>query len=309
MRAPTLNYSTTYYWHVRYQDNTEAWSLWSAETSFTAASTTPEAGFSADITVVVVGQSVQFTNLSTGGIPPLTYAWDFDGDGIIDSTDLNPTHSYAATGSYAVSLKISDSGGNSDTERKAGFIAVGNAVAPQNIPFQGGTAQTGDGNIVAVFPAGAATGEVTTTIEQISPSSAEKAPEGFKLGTSCFTIEAVDGTGKAIVMFSRQVTVTVKYSDEDVAAAGGKPKNLVLAYYNNATGEWNVLETSLNTIDKTLTVTTTHLSTWAILAKTSPGRLASWLWIVIGIVAALGVGVVVVKSIAVGPLGQAPQSA
>jgi hypothetical protein len=29
-----LGYSTTYYWHVRYQDNHGAWSSWSAETSF-----------------------------------------------------------------------------------------------------------------------------------------------------------------------------------------------------------------------------------------------------------------------------------
>jgi cyclophilin family peptidyl-prolyl cis-trans isomerase/Leucine-rich repeat (LRR) protein len=30
-----LTYSTTYYWHVRYQDNHSAWSSWSSETSFT----------------------------------------------------------------------------------------------------------------------------------------------------------------------------------------------------------------------------------------------------------------------------------
>jgi len=34
MEAPALSYSTTYYWHVRYQDNHGAWSSWSAETSF-----------------------------------------------------------------------------------------------------------------------------------------------------------------------------------------------------------------------------------------------------------------------------------
>jgi hypothetical protein len=32
-----LSYSTTYYWHVRYQDNHDAWSSWSVETSFTTA--------------------------------------------------------------------------------------------------------------------------------------------------------------------------------------------------------------------------------------------------------------------------------
>ena len=37
---------------------------------------------------------------------PLTYAWDF-GDGTT-STAANPTHTYAAAGSYTVRLTVSD---------------------------------------------------------------------------------------------------------------------------------------------------------------------------------------------------------
>jgi len=33
--VPALSYSTTYYWHVRHQDDNGAWSQWSEETSFT----------------------------------------------------------------------------------------------------------------------------------------------------------------------------------------------------------------------------------------------------------------------------------
>jgi hypothetical protein len=40
MKAPALNYSTTYYWHVRHQDNHGAWSDYSAETSFTTRDAT-----------------------------------------------------------------------------------------------------------------------------------------------------------------------------------------------------------------------------------------------------------------------------
>jgi PKD repeat protein len=39
--VPSLNYSTTYYWRVRYQDNHVAWSSWSAETSFTTTIAPP----------------------------------------------------------------------------------------------------------------------------------------------------------------------------------------------------------------------------------------------------------------------------
>ena len=38
------NYAT-YYWHVRYQDNHDAWSDWSAETSFTVSSLTGLTGW------------------------------------------------------------------------------------------------------------------------------------------------------------------------------------------------------------------------------------------------------------------------
>ena len=267
----------------------------------------PQADFSASTTGALLGRAITFTNLSTGGVPPLTYAWDFDGDGTIDSTDPNPTHSYAATGTYAVSLKMTDAEGNSATERRTGYISVGNAIAPHSIPPQGGIIQTADGQISVTFPEGAIAGEATLTIDILSPSTVAKVPGGFQMGGSCFTLGVVDAEGKEISMFSRQVTVTVRYSDEDVAAAGGNPENLVLAYYSEATGKWNVLETSLNTIDKTLIVTTTHLSgTWAILAKTSSDGLASWWWIVIGVAATLILGTGIWMFISVRESNQRP---
>jgi len=43
------------------------------------------------------------------------YAWDFDGDGTIDSTDPVAEHRFAAPGTYPVSLTVTDDGGNADT--------------------------------------------------------------------------------------------------------------------------------------------------------------------------------------------------
>ena len=45
--------------------------------------------------------------------PVASYLWDF-GDGA-SSTQANPNHTYAAAGSYPVSLKVTDAGGVSDT--------------------------------------------------------------------------------------------------------------------------------------------------------------------------------------------------
>ena len=391
-----LSYSTTYYWRVKHQDSQLVWSAWSSETSFTTRPPGPGADFSADVTVVTVGQAarftdtstgaiiswtwdfgdgttpltwnyrpndrkvshtyavagiytvalkitdsegksytetktayihvyelphadfsagatgvllgeaVAFTNLSTDGIPPLTYAWDFDGDGTVDSTDLNPTHSYAATGTYTVSLKVTDARGNSTTEKRNGYISVGNAIAPHNIPPQGGIIQTADGQIAITFPADAVDGEAVASIEKVSPPDAAKAPGGFRMGNTCFTLGVVDAEGKEIIMFSQWVTVTVKYSDEDVAAAGGTLENLVLAYYNEATGKWMIVETTLNSTDRSLSATTTHFSTWAILVKTSSRGTALWIQIVIGIAAVLGVAIVIWKLISVKQPDQVP---
>src|SRR4051812_11227869 len=56
------------------------------------------------------GRTVAFTNLSTNGA---TYEWDF-GDGTT-STEVSPTHVYAATGTYVVTLTTSSGDGRTDT--------------------------------------------------------------------------------------------------------------------------------------------------------------------------------------------------
>ena len=45
----------------------------------------------------------------------VSFAWDFDGDGAIDSTDGLAEYAFTAPGVYSVSLTVRDDGGNSDT--------------------------------------------------------------------------------------------------------------------------------------------------------------------------------------------------
>lgn len=51
------------------------------------------------------------------------WAWDFDNDGEIDSSEQNPWYSYDEVGTYSVSLTVSDSI-NIDTEIKYDYIEV-----------------------------------------------------------------------------------------------------------------------------------------------------------------------------------------
>ncbi len=62
---------------------------------------------------------VQFTDKSTGDFD--SWAWDFENDGVVDSTEQDPTHTYNDPGLYSVALTVSGPGG-SDTEVKDGYI-------------------------------------------------------------------------------------------------------------------------------------------------------------------------------------------
>ncbi|WP_410509303.1 lectin like domain-containing protein [Methanosarcina hadiensis] len=88
--------------------------------AFTTVNELPEAGFSSDITSWVSPLTVQFTDLSTGAF---SWEWDFNGDGIIDSTNRNPVYTYTSYGDYNVSLNVSNRIG-SDSEVKSHYITV-----------------------------------------------------------------------------------------------------------------------------------------------------------------------------------------
>ena len=79
----------------------------------------PKAGFKVE---VVDGLSVQFTDASTAGseqAPLMKFEWDFDGDGVIDSTEKSPRYAYETYGAYNVVLTVTDSLGRSAESKKS----------------------------------------------------------------------------------------------------------------------------------------------------------------------------------------------
>jgi len=87
--------------------------------------------FSADKRSVSKGQRVEFESRVSGGFPPYSYEWDF-GDGE-SSTSVYPTHTYENTGSYTVSLKITDDRGNTGNKTRDGYILVRPGWSPGSI--------------------------------------------------------------------------------------------------------------------------------------------------------------------------------
>jgi PKD repeat protein len=99
--------------------------------------------FRADKTEVEAGQAVTFTNETTGGNPPyLAAAWDFDGDGVVDSRAAaqrgqTVTCVYDQPGLYSITLTITGvTGTYSETRRD--YIAVNprDNLAPPTIIWQ-----------------------------------------------------------------------------------------------------------------------------------------------------------------------------
>ncbi|MBK9525947.1 MAG: PKD domain-containing protein [Bacteroidetes bacterium] len=78
------------------------------------------ANFTADITQDCPPAIVQFTSTSSGN--PTTYAWDF-GDGTGGSILQNPSHTFAVSGLYTVTLTASNAS-FSDSEIKVDYIRV-----------------------------------------------------------------------------------------------------------------------------------------------------------------------------------------
>ena len=91
----------------------------------------PVADFTADQTSGTAPLSVQFTDASTGQVAD--YAWDFNNDGTIDSTEKNPTYTYADAGTFTVKLTVTGASG-SDDETKTNYITATPGPTPTPIP-------------------------------------------------------------------------------------------------------------------------------------------------------------------------------
>src|SRR5690625_288153 len=90
-----------------------------------------EPDFTASPLEICVGESVQFSDLSTSALPISSWTWDF-GDGSTSSSQ-NSSHSYTSPGTFTIILTAVNANG-AVSEVKTGFIKVNPLPSPAFTP-------------------------------------------------------------------------------------------------------------------------------------------------------------------------------
>jgi PKD repeat protein len=83
--------------------------------------TPPVAGFAASPLTGTAPLTVSFTDQSSGA--PASWSWDFENDGVVDSTAQNPQFTYTTPGTYTVKLTVTN-GQGADDEVQVDLITV-----------------------------------------------------------------------------------------------------------------------------------------------------------------------------------------
>jgi hypothetical protein len=116
---------------------------------------------------------------------------------------------------------------------------------------------TPGGEITVRFPQGAFLAGGTVSVvpyrDDLPPL-----PAGVKAVSTVFSVDGVMG------LLAKDATVSVRYSDADLKAAGNSAQKLALARYDRSDSAWTVLPTTVDYGARTLTATTNRFSTWAV---------------------------------------------
>ena len=132
----------------------------------------PVVVLSADPTSGSLPLNVDFTSAGTFDPDgdPLTYEWDFDGDGIFDSNLENPSYSFTIGGQYNVQLRVSDNNGGVSTGNVT--IHAGNNATTFNFvsPPDGGLVDWNDDISLEVTASDLEDGAINCTDLSVVPS-------------------------------------------------------------------------------------------------------------------------------------------
>lgn len=172
--------------HVEFDENT------------TPTNEVPSVSFTSSVSNL----TVNFTDTSTDSDGTIElWDWDF-GDSSNNSSVENPTHTYSTSGSYTVSLTVTDDKGATNTTTSLVSVSEPDTQAPTiTAPSDISVEATGSTTVVSL-----GTAEVNDNIDP-NPTVSNNAPSSFGLGLTTVTWTATDLAGNSSTD-TQSVTVT-----------------------------------------------------------------------------------------------------
>ncbi|AKB36450.1 hypothetical protein MSSAC_1860 [Methanosarcina siciliae C2J] len=204
-------------------------------------SVTPTANFTVSVTNGPAPLVVKFTDLSKNAI---LWNWDFDNDGVADSTEQNPIYAYRTQGNYTVNLTASN---GLNTNSKFVNITVGKRVS-STWPFVYIT--SGAFSVIDTT-----TGTVVTSVK-VGSVKMGRGPKGVAVvpnGKTAYVANSGSNNVSVIDTSTNTVTDTVKvgYNPSEVAVSPDGKKVYVV---NEDSNNVSVIDTDTNTVTVTVPV-------------------------------------------------------
>jgi hypothetical protein len=182
---------------------------------------------------------------------------------------VSPVINNLPIGTYTADSKVLLENGQVLDEKTTTFSVKTNYVPPSketNITVSPGSAATltsSDGRYSVLFPQGAVLSNVIVTLKSYPTDKLSPAPSGAKLGATSFEVAGLSG------LLSKDATVTVTYSADDLTAAGGDASQLKLSSFDAAQNAWVILPTQADTGSKKLTATTNRMGVFTVMVSSA----------------------------------------
>jgi PKD repeat protein len=203
--------------------------------------TPPVAAFNGVPTSGPAPLTVQFTDQSTNN--PTAWSWDFQNDGIVDSTARNPSFTYTSNGTYSVMLTVSNAGGSNALVRSAYVtVAAGPAPGPGDVTF------VGAGDIASCSSSG---DEATATLIDGIPGTVYTLGDNvYETGTAAEFTNCYNPTWGRFKGRTHPTVGNHEYGTSNATgyygyfgAAAGDPTK---GYYSYDLGQWHIVVLNSN---------------------------------------------------------------
>lgn len=152
--------------------------------------------------------------------------------------------------------------------------AVWAQAASETMVTSGGTLAFAGGAVTMSAPDGAVTSDMTASYTPLDAGTAPAAaPEGMAFGSQVFSLAvSLDGVDQPAFAFRQLVSVTVAYTDEDLAVAkGGRDDSISLYLYDSVGSSWLRLDAAIpDVVNNTITASITGPVTLALVVTPEP---------------------------------------